>query len=70
MYLLGSGPGSFSGGACNTSGFGQSVFGKPPAPLVFGQQNTLFNQTTRPNTASAASVFGQIPTVQPTFGGY
>lgn len=77
MFILtGSGSGAFSGGAGNTSGFGQSAFGKPPAPAVFGQQNTsLFNQTTQPNTglfgstAAAAPAFGQTPTAQPTFGG-
>lgn len=76
MFLPGSGSGAFSGGAGNTSGFGQSAFGKPAAPTVFGQQNTsLFNQTTQPNTGlfgstSTAPAFGQTATAQPTFGGY
>lgn len=71
----GSGSGAFSGGAGNTSGFGQSAFGKPAAPTVFGQTNTsLFNQPTQPNTGlfgttAAAPAFGQTPTAQPTFGG-
>lgn len=73
--LSGAGSGAFSGGAGNTSGFGQSAFGKPAAPAVFGQSNTLFNQTTQSNTGlfgstSAAPAFGQTPTAQPTFGGY
>lgn len=77
MYLSGSGSGAFSGGAGNTSAFGQSAFGKPTAPAVFGQSNTsLFNQTSQPNTglfgstAAAPAAFGQTPTAQSTFGGY
>uniref|UniRef100_A0A2H8TZV3 Nuclear pore complex protein Nup98-Nup96 n=1 Tax=Melanaphis sacchari TaxID=742174 RepID=A0A2H8TZV3_9HEMI len=74
--MFGSGSGAFSGGAGNTSGFGQSAFGKPTAPAVFGQTNTsLFNQTTQSNTGlfgstAAAPAFGQTPTAQPTFGGF
>ncbi|VVC35530.1 Hypothetical protein CINCED_3A011775 [Cinara cedri] len=74
--MFGSGSGAFSGGAGNTSGFGQSAFGKPATPAVFGQSNTsLFNQTTQPNTGlfganAAAPAFGQTPTAQPTFGGF
>lgn len=76
LYLLGSGSGAFSGGAANTSGFGQSAFGKPAVPAVFGQANTsLFNQTTQPNTGlfgstAATPAFGQTPTAQPAFGGW
>lgn len=74
--MPGSGSGAFSGGAGSTSGFGQSAFGKPATPAVFGQGNaSLFNQTTQPNTGlfsanAAAPAFGQTPTAQPTFGGY
>lgn len=76
LNLLGSGSGGFSGNAGNTSGFGQSAFGKPAAPTVFGQANTsLFNQTTQSNTGlfgstAAGPAFGQTPTAQPTFGGH
>ncbi|XP_050438636.1 nuclear pore complex protein Nup98-Nup96-like isoform X2 [Adelges cooleyi] len=74
--MFGSGSGAFSGGAGNPSGFGQSAFGKPAGPAVFGQTNTsLFNQTTQPSTGlfgstPGAPAFGQTPTAQPTFGGF
>ncbi|CAI6376969.1 unnamed protein product [Macrosiphum euphorbiae] len=74
--MTGSGTGAFTGGAGNTSEFGQSAFGMPAAPTVFGQTNTsLFNQTTQPNTGlfgsiAAAPAFGKTPTAQPTFGGF
>ncbi|XP_050535736.1 nuclear pore complex protein Nup98-Nup96 [Daktulosphaira vitifoliae] len=74
--MFGSGSGAFSGGAGNSSAFGQSTFGKPAGTSVFGQSNTsIFNQTTQPNTGlfgstAAAPAFGQTPAAQQTFGGF